>query len=74
MDIRQRIIKKVQEIEDPEMLHLLENWLDASSDLDESFSTEELDAVMEGYAEYKRGELLDHEEVQEHLRKWLTEE
>lgn len=74
MEIKQRIIQKIQKLEDPKMLDLLESWLDASSDLDNSFSSEELEAVEEGYAEYKSGKLLDHNQVQEHLKKWLREE
>ncbi len=70
MKLKERIILKIENLRDEEALVHLEKWLDAFSEVDEKFSREEVDSVMEGYSQYKRGELLSQEDVNRSFEKW----
>lgn len=70
MKVRERIIQKIEKIGDEESLLLLEKWLDALSDVEENFTREEVNAVMDGYSQYTKGELLNEEEVTRYFEEW----
>src|SRR5690606_1347630 len=63
MKLRERIIHKIESMRDEDALVLLEKWLNALSEMEEEFSQEEVDSVMEGYSQYKRGEFLSQEDL-----------
>ena len=70
MKLRERIIHKIESMRDENDLIQLEKWLNALSEMEEEFSQEEVDSVMEGYSQYKRGELLSQEDVHRSFEKW----
>ena len=70
MKIKERIIRKIESMRDENDLIQLEKWLDTLSKVDENFSREEVDSVMEGYSQYRRGEVLSQEEVNRSFEKW----
>ena len=70
MKLRERIIYKIENLRDENALVQLEKWLDAFTEIDEKFSREEVNSVMEGYSQYKRGELLSQEDVHRSFEKW----
>ncbi len=63
MKLKERIIHKIGNLRDEDALVQLEKWLDALSGVDEKFSREEVDSVMEGYSQYERGEFLNQEDL-----------
>jgi len=70
MKIKERIIHKIENLRDEDALVELEKWLDAFSEVDEKFSREEVNSVMEGYSQYEKGELLSQEDVNRSFEKW----
>ena len=70
MKLKDRIIQKIENLRDEESLLQLERWLDAISSVDETFSKEEVNSVMEGYSQYENSELLDQEEVNRSFEEW----
>lgn len=73
MNIKERIIKKIEILEDTETLKQLENFLNAFSELEKEFRKEEIYAVHEGYSQFKSGNLIGEEEVNRHFKKWSEE-
>src|SRR5690606_21067681 len=63
MKLRERIIHKNKCMREVNELIQLEKWLNALSEMEEEFSQEEVDSVMEGYSQYKRGELFSQEDL-----------
>jgi len=70
MKLRERIIYKIENLRDENALVQLEKWLDAFTMVDEEFSGEEVNSVMDGYSQYKNGELLSEEDVNLSFEKW----
>ncbi|MCM4161372.1 hypothetical protein FHG64_14985 [Antarcticibacterium flavum] len=70
MKLKDRIIQKIENLRDEESLLQLERWLDAISAVDETFSREEINSVMEGYSQYENSELMDQEEVNRSFEEW----
>jgi len=70
MKLKERIIRKIENMRDENALVQLEKWIDAISEVEREFSQEEVDSVMEGYSQYKRGELLSQEDVHRSFEKW----
>lgn len=73
MDLQERIIEKIKNLQDKESLLQLDKWLDAVSDVDEKFSREEVNSVMEGYSQYENSQLLTQEEVDRSFEQWSRE-
>ena len=70
MNLKDRIIQKIENLRDEESLLQLERWLDAISSVEEIFSKEEVNSVIEGYSQYENSELLDQEEVNRSFEEW----
>lgn len=73
MTTKQQIIEKINQVEDPKLLHeidmLLSSFIDSPS-LTPEFSKEEILAVQEGYQEYKKGEKMTQIEADTLFEKW----
>ncbi len=70
MELKERIIQKIENLRDKEALGQLERWLDAFSEFEEKFSREEANSVMEGYSQYEKGILLSGDEVNRSFEEW----
>tara|TARA_R110002124_G_scaffold286171_2_gene466213 strand:- start:9172 stop:9405 length:234 start_codon:yes stop_codon:yes gene_type:complete len=73
MTTKQHIIEKINQVEDPMLLHeidmLLSSFIDSPS-LTPEFSEEEISAVQEGYHEYKTGKKITQQEADTLFEEW----
>lgn len=73
MNRKAKIIEKISSIEDDDLLDDIDRWV--SSLLDASISNpytkEEIEAVKEGYSQYKAGDTFSQEEAKEMFNTWL---
>lgn len=70
MELKERIIQKIEKIDDNEALSQMERWLDALSEVGEKFSREEVNSVMERFSQYEKGILLNQKEVNDYFEEW----
>ncbi len=75
MNTKQEIINKINRIDDPELLLEIDRWISSilNSSAPEEFSKDEIDAVQEGYKEYKAGNVLSQEKANKLFNQWLKE-
>jgi hypothetical protein len=73
MDTKQEIINKINRIDDPELLLEIERWISSilNTSVPEEFSKEELNAIQEGYKQYKAGDVLSQEKANKLFNQWL---
>ncbi|CAN5165737.1 hypothetical protein BH23BAC2_BH23BAC2_27280 [soil metagenome] len=70
MELKERIIQKIEKIDDNEALSQMERWLDALSEVGEKFSREKVNSVMERFSQYEKGILLNQKEVNDYFEEW----
>lgn len=70
MELKERIIQKIEKIDDNEALSQMERWLDALSEVGEKFSREEVNSVMERFSQYEKGILLNQKVVYDYFEEW----
>ena len=75
MVTKQHLIKKIEHIDDPDLLNEQDWWISSLIELsaDETFSKEEISAVKKGYQEYLDGKTVTHEEFKWLFDEWLKE-
>ena len=75
MSTKQLLIKKIEQIDDPDLLNELDRWVSSLMELSaaETFSKEELSAVKEGYQQYLDGNTVTHTEAKSLFDEWLKE-
>ncbi|HKL15346.1 MAG TPA: hypothetical protein VJ915_06900 [Balneolaceae bacterium] len=75
MTTKQNLIKKIEQINDPDLLNELDRWVSSLMELSdaESFSKEEISAVKEGYQQYLDGKTVTHTEANSLFDEWLKE-
>lgn len=73
MNTKQEIINKINRINDPGLLHEIDRWISSilNSSVPEEFSKEEIDAVQEGYKQYKAGNVLSQEKASKLFNQWM---
>lgn len=75
MTTKQKLIEKIAAIEDPQVLEEIDRWVtslvEAAST--EQYTKKELDAVREGYSQYKAGDTFTQEEANKVFDEWLKE-
>ncbi len=75
MTTKQEIINKINRINDPELLHEIDRWISSilHTSVPEEFSNEEINAVKEGYKQYKAGNVFSQEKANKLFDQWLKE-
>lgn len=75
MSTKEKLIEKIASIEDPQILEEIDRWItsliEAASP--EQYTKQELDAVREGYSQYKSGDTFTQKEANEIFDEWLKE-
>ena len=72
--IREKVIRRIEAIEDKPYLEALYNFIEASEPQEPyHFSKEEAAAIKEAKAQIKRGEFYTQKEVEKKMKKWLRE-
>lgn len=73
MTTKQRIIDKINKIEDAELLEELDKWISSllEATAGETFSEEEISGIREGYEQYRSGETLNQQKANQFLDEWL---
>ncbi|WP_417592102.1 hypothetical protein [Owenweeksia hongkongensis] len=71
MTLKEKVIQKIEDIEDPDILEMLDKWLEDEQGLKAGFSIKEISEVGEGYEQYKAGKVLSQQEAQQQLEAWL---
>lgn len=72
MNTKEQIIKKINAIDDPELLHEVEKWIHSLIEVseEENFSPKVIDAVEEGYKQYTAGDIFTQEQADKLLNEW----
>lgn len=72
MNTKQEIINKINRNDDPDLLLEIDRWISSilNSSAPEEFSKEEIDAVKEGYKEYRAGNVLSQEKANKLFNQW----
>ncbi|WP_069133415.1 hypothetical protein [Rhodohalobacter halophilus] len=75
MNTKQEIINKINRIDDPELLLEIDRWISSilNSSVPEEFLKEEINAVREGYNQFKAGDVLPQEKANKLFDQWLKE-
>ena len=73
MEIRSRIHSKIDKVENEQVLKFLEGWIDALQENNHGFSKEEIEGVMDGYSQYKAGDIVTNIEAERIFEKWIEE-
>jgi len=75
MNTRQEIINKINRIDDPELLQEIDKWIGSMLDayISDEFSKAEIEAVHEGYKQYRAGDIVSQKEANELFNAWLKE-
>ena len=71
-DLKRILVSKIAETKDEDLLKVIYRILDSNNE-PYHLSAEELFAVHEAQAEYKRGNFITNEELQKELSKWLKD-
>ncbi len=74
-NLKERLIKRIQETTDPDLLKEVYRLLEIDFDDQEIYvlSDDERAAIMEGQKQIDEGKYLTHEQANEETRKWLNE-
>lgn len=72
MNTKEQIIKKINAIDDPDLLSEVEKWIHSLVDVsqEEKFSKKEIDAVEEGYEQYTAGEVFTQMQADKLFDEW----
>lgn len=75
MNTKQEIINKINKIDDPELLREIDKWIGSMLDLSipEEFSKAEIEAIREGYEQYRSGDVVNQKKANELFNAWLKE-
>jgi hypothetical protein len=75
MNTKKNIINKLNQIDDPELLLEIDRWINSilNASEPEVFSNEEINALQEGYKQYKAGNVLSQENANTLFDQWLKE-
>lgn len=75
MSTKEILIEKISSIDDPIILKELDQWITSIVEVAsaEKYSSKELNAVREGYNQYKSGETFTQDEANRVFDKWLRE-
>lgn len=75
MNIKSKILSRLDTIQDQETLKEIHDWLDAfmEADTKETFESGEIKAVQEGYEQYLSGNTISQKEASKQFEKWLAE-
>ncbi|EIM74524.1 hypothetical protein A3SI_16070 [Nitritalea halalkaliphila LW7] len=74
MNIKSKIISRLETIQDQETLQEIHDWLDAflEADTKETFESGEIKAVQEGYKQYLSGNTVSQKEASKVFEEWLA--
>ncbi len=71
-DIKDKLIKRIQEFENSEILEEIYSWLEDESGLDVYVTSDaQKKAIQEGLDQIKKGETLNEEDANREIDKWL---
>lgn len=75
MSNKEKLIEKISNIEDPELILEIDRWITTliEATVQDTFSKEEIAAVQEGYRQYQHGETITQKEASDLFDKWLKE-
>lgn len=75
MSTKEKLIEKITSIEDPQVLEEIDRWITSLVEAvaAERYTKKELDAVREGYEQYKSGDTLTQKEANRIFDQWLKE-
>ena len=75
MSTKEKLIEKIASIDDPKVLEEIDRWITSIVDVAsaEKYTEKELNAVREGYSQYKSGDTFTQEEANRVFDKWLKE-
>lgn len=73
LDVKERIIKKVNDIQDPQLLEELLHAVELESEIEhfKELTEEEKTAIDEGIEDADSGKLFSNSDASEQVRKWL---
>ncbi|MBV6640729.1 MAG: hypothetical protein KI791_08425 [Cyclobacteriaceae bacterium] len=73
--MKERLIKRIQETTDPDLLKEVYRLLEIDFDDQEIYELSDAQraAIIEGEQQIKQGEYLTHEQANEAVKKWLNE-
>lgn len=73
MSRKEELIEKIASIEDPQMIEELDRWISSIIEAAsaEQYTQQELDAVREGFSQYKSDETFTREEANKIFDEWL---
>ena len=71
VEIREKLIEKIRNIEDEELLEHISDLIDFESNEIYEMSPGEIEAVKEGLEQLKNGQWISHEESNNHVDEWL---
>lgn len=75
MTTKEKLIEKIASIDDPHLLEELDRWVTSLVEATsaEPFTKKELDAVKEGYSQYKAKDTFTQSEANKIFDQWLKE-
>jgi len=71
VEIREKLIEKIRNIEDEELLEHISDLIDFESNEIYEMSPGEIEAVEDGIKQIENGQSLSHEEVKRQTAEWL---
>lgn len=71
MTLKEKVIQKIEKIEDPELLADLGQWISQEAESQTNFSARELMELKEGLEQYQAGNIFTQQEAQKQFQKWL---
>jgi predicted transcriptional regulator len=74
MELKNKLIDKIKNLKDEDLVTEIYDWVEAltAESNDDEFSEEEINAVAEGFQDYKKGKLISEEQAKELFQQWLT--
>jgi hypothetical protein len=74
MDIKNKLISKIETIHNDEIVEEIYEWVEAllAESTERKFSEDEINSVAEGYQEYNSGKLYTEVEAQKLFKEWLS--
>jgi len=75
MTTKQKLIEKIASIDDPKVIEEIDRWITSIVEVAsaENYTEKELNAVREGYSQYKSGDTFTQEEANKVFDEWLKE-
>ena len=73
--LKKQIIKKIEDLNDHQMLEDVKNLLTLYSDMDEivKLSPEQKNSIKQSMDDVKKGRVISHEKLNKEIKKWLNE-